>query len=462
MKRITSILAVLALSTAANAADTVDMKWNAEMRTRYSNDANYAGIKGENFGVFGQRNKLGLHLTKGENFQGHVGLINHFNWGSSTNHASSGYNPGANTIIASPATDSNAFVVNEAYGWWKANDMTSIKFGRSAFEIAGGFVISSEDWLSVPYSYDGLWTMWDFEPVSLNVFGLKLNDTRTSSAQGTVNGNSDPENVMYGAVVGFKNLPEALKKAEIHLLQQNDETNRTAATLAGAPATAATRAEIMRYGLFLNGDHMGFDYRAAADMYQGKAKVFTGGSSTDFDVNANMFDLGVGYTFAEMMMLRIGAVYHTDSGADSANMTNKAYKSYQAGQYDAHNWGGSYMHAVTWGNLTYYSLDAGVKPMEDFGANLRWTKFSRTNNKDTVTVYGATAGTVASTDSNDIGSEIDLTLTKSYGDNFSIWALYGVFTPGDMIKNDATAAMGTSTEKEDSHTRIQLQGKLTF
>jgi hypothetical protein len=463
MKRITSILAVMALSSAAYAADTVDMKWNAEMRTRYTSDNAYAGVKGDKshspntYNAFDQRNKLGLGLSKGESFQGKLTLINNFAWGNTNDRTTTTDNPGTAAV-----TGGNLLLINEAYGWWKANDMTSLKFGRSAFEIAGGYVSSADDWLANPYTWDGIWSMWDFEPISLNVFGTKAKDTNVAHAQiGTAHaGQSDAESVMYGAIVGFKTLPDALKKAEIHLLQQNDEV--TVPALAGTPSfNDSFRTELMRYGLFVNGDVAGFNYHAAADMYQGKFKYFSSGSSTDIDMTGSMFDVGVGYTMPEMMMMHFGLTYHMDSGGDTATAANKSDKTYHAGQYDAHNIGGTLLDAVAWGNLTYFRLNFGMKPQEDLGVDLYLSKFSRTNNKDTVMVYGTAAGTVAATDSSDIGQEIDLTLTKSYGDNFSIWALYGMFQPGDMVKKDGVNGTVGSTE-EEQHTRIQVQGKLTF
>lgn len=469
MKRITSILAVMALSSAAYAADTVDMKWNAEMRTRYTSDNAYAGVKGDKthsantYNAVDQRNKLGLHLSKGESFQGHVSLINNFAWGNTNDRTAGTATAGG---LGNPgqvgATTGNLLLVNEAYGWWKANDMASLKFGRAAFEIAGGYVSSGDDWLTQPYSYDGVWSMWDFEPVHMTVFGTKTKDTNVAHTQiGTAhNGQSDAESVMYGALVGFKTLPDAIKKAEIHLIQVNDEATDYTGTV-GTSFTRSGRTEIMRYGLFMNGDVSGFDYHAAADMYQGKIKVFDAGSSTDYDATGSMFDIGVGYTMPEMMMMHFGLTYHMDSGGDTMNATNKASKTYMAGQYDAHNVGGTLTDAVAWGNLTYFRLNFGMKPQDDLGVDLYLSKFSRTNNKDTVVVYGAAAGTVATTDSSDIGQEIDLTLTKSYGDNFSIWALYGMFQPGDMVKKDGVNGTVGSTE-EEQHTRIQLQGKLTF
>lgn len=485
MKRFTIALAGLALATTAQAADTTDFKWNAEMRLRYTNDTAYnfqkeAGTQsntgggtggvsadsvGRNYNNFAQRVKLGVSMQRGESLSGYVSTIQHGFWGDTSARTAVGdYTYGNPQTVAADGTRNNVFVVNEAWGWWKASDMTSVKFGRSTMEVAGGAVVGANDWQPIPYSFDGLWTMWDFEPVSLNLFGLKLSDANVTGANqvktttpGTVD---DKESVMYGLVAGIKNLPEFLKKTEIHLLQVNDESTTS---FTNSITNVTDRNEILRYGLFVGGDMMNIDYRLIGDFYTGKKKVSTTTAGTgDQNLTGTMLDLTLGYTLPEIMMLRIGGEYHMDSGGEVTATDNKTYKPMA---YNWHDFGGD-MDVVQWGNLTYWNLNLGVKPMDDLGVKLEYFNYTRTSERDAVSINGArqgaqttantlAAGTAAGT-SNKIGSEIDFTLTKTYGDNLSIWALYGVFTPDEVIK-------GTSgRDRDDTHTRIQLQGKLTF
>jgi hypothetical protein len=53
-----------------------------------------------------------------------------------------------------------------------------------------------------------------------------------------------------------------------------------------------------------------------------------------------------------------------------------------------------------------------------------------------------------------IGNEIDLHVTKTYGENFSIFGLYGMFQPGDFIKQ----TLGNA----ETYNKLQLQAKMTF
>jgi hypothetical protein len=524
MKRFTIALAGLALVTTAQAADTTDFKWNAEMRLRYTNDTAYSFQKeiqneagatnpgngqgaipdqsmGRNYNSFAQRVKLGLGMTRGESLSGYLSTINHSYWGDTANRTAAGdYTYGNPNAPGATAARNNDFVLNEAWGWWKANDMVSVKFGRSTMEIAGGAVAGPNDWQPIPNVFDGIWSMWDFEPVSVKMFGLKLRDTNVDGAAGTstpaagqtsgpsagatnaIGQRDDSESVLYGVVAGVKNLPEFLKVAEVHLMQVNDETTTTylpnGQTAANqAVITNTDRAEMLRYGLIVSGDMSNVDYRLIGDFYTGKKKAdgTLGGTSAtantfarDQALSGSMVDLNVGYTLPEIMMLRIGANYHMDSGGEVTNTDNKTYKPFA---YSAHEFGGD-MDVMTWGNLTYWGLNVAVKPMDDLDVKLSYWDYSRTSERDGVTVNGfnqgaETNGTTTATNntrhagtqagtSNKIGSEIDFTVTKTYGENFSIWALYGVFTPGEFIKGNPAGA------RDDAHTRMQVQAKLTF
>ncbi|MGE3975159.1 MAG: alginate export family protein [Bdellovibrionales bacterium] len=471
MKRFTIALAGLALATTAQAADTTDFKWDAEMRLRYTNDAGYnfqkevsttatgngnninaANTAGRNYNGVAQRVKVGVGMKRGDSLSGYVSIINHNFWGGTGGRTAAGdYTYGNNENVGT-GTAGNVFIVNEAWGWWKASDMAALKFGRSQMEIAGGAVAGPNDWQAIPNTFDGLQTMWDFEPVSLNLFGLKLRDLNPNGAAQTTQ-TDDAESVMYGLVAGIKNLPEFLKKAEIHLLQTNDETTTS---FVGA-TTSTDRNEIMRYGFIVGGDAANVDYKFITDMYTGKKKVSPSTASTgDQNLTGSMFDLTVGYTLPEVMMLRIGGNYHMDSGGEVTATDNKTYKPFH---YSSHEFGGN-MDVVQWGNVTYWGLNAGIKPTDDLGVRLDYLSYSRTSDRDSVSINGATqsaeTGTTTAGSSNKIGSEIDLTVTKTYGDNLSVWALYGVFTPDEFIKGNPASA------RDDAHTRIQLQGKLTF
>jgi hypothetical protein len=427
MNKLWTILIGLALVSSAQ-AQTTDWKWNAEMRTRYTNDMTKTFVKGalgENTNAFNSRVKIGTTFMRGDSLTGHVSLLHNNMWGDKT--AYSGAFATHDKVV-----QANVLTVNEAWGWWKSNDMLSMKFGRAGFEYGDGTIFAIDDWQAVPNSWDGIWTQWAFDFADLHLFGNKLSDGYTAVAS-----QSDPEVVAYGLVANFKNLPEFLKHGFVHILQVNVDRGVTAAT---------SNQNQMHAGLTLMGDANALDYRFTYDMVTGKTTL----GATDTTDAMNMMDFELGYNMPEMMKLRAALMYHSDTGDSSS--TDDKNETYQPVYYDSHKFAGL-MDVVNWGNSTYYGLGVSVAPAEDLTAGLQYLMFSRSKDSAAASLNVATGA--GSTTSKEVGSEADITVTKTYGDNFSIWGMYGMFMPGAYIK-DLNGGTG------DTASRLQLQAKLTF
>ncbi|HEX4923319.1 MAG TPA: alginate export family protein [Bdellovibrionales bacterium] len=429
MSKLWTILFGLALVSSAQ-AQNADFKWNAELRTRYTNDMTKGWVKGAtdaDQNMFEGRTKLGVTAMKGDNLTGHVTLLHNNTWGQGSG--------GTITTLAdhTAAGTHNLLSVQEAWGWWKANDMFSTKFGRAGFEYGDGTIFSLDDWQATPNSWEGIWTAWNFDFADLHAFGVKLFDPNSGVA-----GNSDPEIVGYGLVAHFKNLPEFLKHGFIHVVQVNADQV--------APLGGATGANQLHTGLTVIGEAAAIDYRLTADIVTGKLKA----GATDTTLSSNMIDLEVGYSFPEFMKGRVGLIAHMDTG--DSNALDDKDETYQPLYYDTHKYAGL-MDVVNWGNSTYYGLSFGLSPAEDLQAGIQYLMFTRTKDGAAASL-NQTIGSAGST-AKEVGNELDLTLTKTYGDNFSIWGLYGMFMPGTYIKDNNG---GTG----DTHSRLQLQAKLTF
>ncbi|MEQ1875519.1 MAG: alginate export family protein [Bdellovibrionia bacterium] len=430
MSKLWTILFGLALVSTAHAQST-DFKWNAELRTRYTNDMNRQWLKGslgENSAMFEGRTKLGVTMMKGDSLTGHVSLLHNNIWGNKGDStATAGYSQHPAAVAG------NSLSVQEAWGWWKSNDMLSMKFGRAGFEYGDGTIFALNDWNNLPNSWEGIWTQWGFDFADMHLFGNKLLDSETSVA-----GNSDPEIVAYGLVVNFKNLPEFLKHAFLHVVNVN--ADQVTALPAGAVG-----ANQMHYGLTLMGDANSLDYRFTADIFSGKYK----GVGSDMNLKGTMFDAELGWSMPEFMKARFGFMIHMDTGDDSTTPDSEGYSPLY---YDQHKYAGL-MDVVSWGNSTYYGVSFGMNPSEDLNAGLSVLMFSRTSDKAAANITpgpGATA-----TDAKPVGNEIDLHATKTYGDNFSIFGLYGMFMPGEYVKK----SLG---DQGDTFSKLQLQAKLTF
>src|ERR1041385_5563004 len=90
MSKLWMILCGIAITGAAQ-AQTVDWKWNAELRTRYTDEMNVLGVKSADANMFEGRTKIGVTMMKGDSLTGHVTLLNEFQWGNTADQA--GINP---------------------------------------------------------------------------------------------------------------------------------------------------------------------------------------------------------------------------------------------------------------------------------------------------------------------------------------------------------------------------------
>src|SRR5690606_20659827 len=117
-----------------------------------------------------------------------------------------------------------------------------IKAGRGALDLADGTVVAKNDWEQLPYTFEGVYGAYFTEWANIGLFGVK----------GMTDGGSDvaPDVNFYGVSFDFKNLPEWLKMANLHVLQSK------------ATATVTNDKEsVLRYGITLKGDSSGIDYR---------------------------------------------------------------------------------------------------------------------------------------------------------------------------------------------------------
>jgi hypothetical protein len=470
MKRIAFTFAALTILSvsAAKAADDVEFKWSGEFRARYENDMHTTGYKdylgGDSYSGFNHRFKLNMTARKGENTSATISLINADatsgtkGWGTG-NSATTGPN-GAG--VKDTNSTSNLLLVNRAWGWWKANDSLSFKFGRVGLEFADGSVFAENDWEQVPTSHDGVVGAWDMDFSKVTFFGIRNTDG------GIGYYNNDAQTNTWGLVFDLKNMPAAIKTAEVYFLQINtDEPN-------GVPTTTAplTGVNNQRVGIAVGGDVSGFLYKADGAYVFGKNKVDTSatpGTEVDHTVSASMYDLMVGYSMPSAMGFKITANYHSDTGdkgdADKTQQYDPLY-------YDRHNHAGL-MDVLRWGNLNYWDAVASIMPMDDLEVGLGYYMFNRTETTGTTnfgpgingTTYGtspALNGTVVADTDKGLGSEIDLYANKAFDGGIKVGARLGAFMPGNGIKNLTTTQNGATLNRDQTIYQGFLQASYGF
>jgi hypothetical protein len=381
------------------------------------------------------RLKLGLTMRKGENLQAHVTLLHAATMGADKNTSTlvepNGY---------SNVNNNNGILVNQAYGWWKAGEGFTMKAGRFNVEIAGGEFFSADMWKQVPITHEGFQVGYDTGFAMLN--GYLIQDKELTA---TAPLDSDPEQHNVILTGDLKNMPEAIKTANITLVN-------VARSETGTGVNAVGSASVQHIGLTVGGDVAGFTYKAVYAQQMGVASKVV---NTEVKAKGNMFDVTLGYGMPETMGLKFFANYHMDSGDDNA--ADGDANEYVPLYYDSHKYGGM-MDMFGWGNLSYYKVGVTVAPAEDLEAGLQLIGFSKSKENGAVNTgtnpnHRQTFAGLAN--KSDLGMELDVFATKKYGSSFMIDAHLGAFMPGSAFK-DATA------KKEATIMQLMLAGTMTF
>lgn len=447
MKKLVALIAVLGFVPYAYGADGADFSHSGDFRIQYQNDMNQDlddDLPDSPKQNVHQRLRWGTTVRAGEKLTGHFSVNHNANWGSNADSTPD------DVAIAGTET-ANILTVNEAYMAWMASDAIALKVGRGSATIGDGRVVAANDWEFNQTAFDGLMASYDHEMVKTSFFAVQGAKSTTFNTFGR----------FYGVSFDLKSLPSFLKMVNLHYIQILRD--RGAYTIGGTAVAALSKEDSTRMGVTLAGDTAGVDYRLTYASYKGEREV---SEAAKKDVDASMIDAEVGYSMPETMNLRVSLGYHTDSGTKSAETdqdgdTNDD-ETYQGFHYDRHHNAG-YMDVLAFGNLTYTRAGVSLNATDDVMVGLDYYIFTQTEKSDFS--YSATgkfdsdgagaANRLAGTDAtkDDLGTEIDLVVTKKYSNNFLIKARYGIFSPGDEFK----AAGG-----EDDYSQLYLESKLTF
>lgn len=457
MKRFALLVSALAMTATAHAQDATEIKNGGEFRLRYENFFNKSFQDADTAREqhVDSRLKWNVNVRRGEKLQANVSLLHNARFG--------GGSPTDNGVPANQVEyqsgDNNSVVVNRAWGWWRATDAVAFKVGRIGIDFADGAVFSENDWQPVSYAHEGLNVAFDTSFAMFNVYAVKLAELARPAGQGQ----TDPEANYYMATMDLKNMPEAIKTANVHAIAVvGDATGVSDGTGTLPTAAAQDGAQNWQHvGATVGGDVIGIMYKGTVAFQFGDIAKAPDG---DTSLSANMFDLMVGYGLPEVMGFKISAGYHQDSGTDAGSTDNKTY---QTLFYDRHNYAGL-MDVVNWGNLTYWNVNASITPTDDIEVGLGYYMFNKTEAAGgtnfgygaatrTSTIGGTQASTVATGGtSDDLGSEVDVFVNKTYGNDFKIGVRYSAFMPGDAIKQSTTPEAG-----ETAHMAF-LQTAFTF
>ena len=473
MKRLALAAVALAVAQGAHAADDVEFKMGGDFRARYENWMTPSATSNNPASTSDVKSRARLNVTarRGERLQMMVSLLHGATFGA-TSAGNNADQTGQTTGGAyNTGTNNDAVQVSRAWGWWKATDGLTFKVGRMGIELGDGSVFSENDWEQNPTMHEGLMVGYEMDFAKISLYLVKNHEYGVGGATPVGDPSWDPEQNMYLLSFDFKNLPEALKTANLHLVQitrdaSSDTTTYNDTTGSGADVgTNHAGLNEQRIGLSVGGEAANIMYKLSGAYVFGKGKLRAAQSTIagdqDLDINQNMVDAMVGYHAADVMGLKVGVGFHMDSGSDNVlnngnGGADKSLKTYDPMFYDQHNNAGL-MDVVRWGNLTYFDVTASIMPMEDLEAGIAWYMFSRTStgNNAAATTFGRGYSLLSGKGSESaIGNELDIFANKSYEGNFKIGAHIGMFMPDNYLKNVAS--------QDQTIYQGMLQGTMTF
>ena len=417
------LLAVLATASLASSAMATEYKWNGAFTTFLTQLDNYDGDKNANDSSDDLASYLDLKLDilKSDSLNVHVNLRNINYWGSTANF------DGSNNTKKDQNSKGNHLVLQEAFANWKMSETTSLKIGRGGMELAGGELVSKNLFDDHLTAFDGILLTHELEQVRLNAFYVRGADFRTADQYndeadaggftGTGSYQDTPANwdtkhgTFYGLTAEIKVLPAFLSSLNVHYVAANSPEVAVA---------GVDKRERTWLGLSTKGETAGVDYRLAFVQFN------LDNTTDDVKEDATMIDLEVGYTMANLNNFRIAGVYHTDG------------EHYDAFHYNAHDNAGL-MDVVGWGNLTEMAVKLSVDAMADLNVMASYHMFTQTE-KD-----------VGTADEDEIGTEMNLSVTKKYDNSMYAKVEYGQFEFGKEYGDDT-----------DNATRIYVETGFEF
>lgn len=461
MKKFVAIAALMATMPSAFAADgKMDASVNAEYRLRYQYDGDgrkFNNDKNTPLSSVFQRVKIGGTFKSGEKLSAHVSLLHNALWGqyddltatnASTHDTGTAYTQGI-------TNNQNMMLVNQAYATWILNESIALKVGRGNATLGDGSIISANDWMAQPYSFDGVLAHYEQEMFraslayvkAIDNVSEKLNPLSPNGGSASANA-ADPEVKFYSASLDWKALPEVIKMAHLNVVKVNKDQMKFSID---PNNTLIPSNDETRWNAVVAGDVVGLDYKLNYGFYSGESV------SANTETEGSMIAAELGYSLPSLLKSRVYVGYHVDSGDDSTTANKK--EGYDSFYYEQHGNSGL-MDVVKWGNLTFVKLGWTASPMDQVDVGVHGWMFSRTNSGEKMqrgfnqAKAGDSNGELTAAGNQDIGKEIDLVASKKYDNGLTITSWVGYFMPGDYLK--------TQYGNDDAYTQVFVEGKMTF
>jgi len=450
MRRLLALASLVAAMPLANAQDKGKSEFtpSAEYRPRYFFMQNPDAVKGHD-SFAEHRFKLGAHYKANEKVSAHMTLLHAANFGSDGSSTIGSTNT-ADPNAADGNNEENFLNVNEAYMNWMVSDDFTVRIGRMNFQIGDGTVFAYNDWEQNPGAFDGITGTWEAEFGRFTGFAFNYEERAKATGEA-----EDPKHTAYGLSFDLKSMPDWMKMMNVHVIQDNNDAQKTAAT-ATAPGTTVQSDDaqkVLRYGLGVGFEFGMIDLKAHYAAQSGDYRhIATNGAKTSLDAKGSMYQAELGFKLESFMASRLYVLYHVDSGDGSA--TDGDAERYDSYFYEQHENAGL-MDLFGWGNLTQMTIGWTMKPGDSTTAGITYNMFQKTESKDGFTAGRFGGGLTGGGTGDKLGDEIDVWAEHQYAGGLSTLLRVGYFMPGDVFEK-------ATPKQDEAIMHVALEGKVTF
>lgn len=314
----------------------------------------------------------------------------------------------------------------------------TVRVGRQEIIWGDHRVIGNFVWSNQGRVFDGGRAMWDTDAIHAEVFAAKVDENGfLGSGAGVADRDSDES--VYAAQLGFKKLiPSALM--ELMYIQKNDQDSLNNSATAGGfdLAGASDDVVIHDFGVRIDGKVPNLD---AID-YTVESHFQCGEYGTK-NQEAWAVAARAGYTFKELPWTpRVGVEYDFASGDDDPSDKNhRTFDNLYPTNHNQGNYG--FIDLVSWQNIHDFRGNIKVVPTNKLVVQVDYHYFLLDEEEDgwyfssggLAKARGAVGQSFASNDDN-LGQEIDFTVSYDLYKNVKILAGYSFFNPEDWIRDE--------------------------
>jgi len=309
--------------------------------------------------------------------------------------------------------------------------------GVSANATANGVNLYEGD-LSLRKAFDAIRATLNYDPLMIDVIYAKINE-------GTVTINDDT--ALYG--INAKYAVDKATNLEAYGFAKVTDSNTAVAKTLTTQTTKADKVytiggkvnntSVKNLNLGLEAAYQFGNYNPAFDLNANAAGKNVTRSAWGLEAIA-MYNLKDALSSISKYSPSVGAAYIYLSGDNPAQKTDgKAWRGWDA-MYENQTFGHLINDIMGFSNTQLIGVNAKMKPMEDvtLSADYIYARLNKAyKSGDVINLKGvSTANTYTMNHSNDLGQELDLTLTYDYTEDVQFSLLGGFFVPGNAFADD--------------------------